>query len=281
MWLGAVAVIVLLLACANVANLLLARGLRRRAEIAVRVALGVSRGRLVRQLLFESVLLATLGAVAGIAIAAAGSGTLRSLLLPGVAVTGAIGGRLLVFTILAAFVACLVSGLGPAFYASRPDLRGMLSAANRGSAQRSRLRTGLLIGQAAMSTGNEPIAGGQSQVLREFAEHLRSVPGVLGAATTLQIPFSTSGSTIIAVPGVDSVERYGQFRLNGVGTGYFATTGTRVLSGRALTDADRKGAPPVVVVSDSMARVLWPGQSVRSAGRAIAAVLVPRGAGTG
>jgi predicted permease len=298
-WVGAVAVIVMLLACANVANLMLARALRRRGEIAVRVALGASRGRLVRQLLIESVLLAAVSTVAGAVLAVTAGGALRAILLPGVALADAavVNLRLLAFVSFAGIVACIASGLGPALYASRPDLAGMLNAVTRASTPRAGIRTVLLIGQAAMSTvllvgaglfvrslsqarstdmgfdaerllvvrlqlrNRQAAPGDAPRVLREFAERLRSVPGVEGVTTTLQVPFSTSGSVAIAVPGIDSVARFGEFLSNAVGKDYFRTTGTRIIGGRALDNTDRLGSPLVLVVSDSMARVLWPGRS--------------------
>ena len=297
LWLGAVAVIVLLLACANVANLMLARGLRRRSEITVRIALGLGRGRLIRQWLLESVLLSGLAAAAGAALAIASGAALRWIILPGVTLADTdVNGRLLFFSALAAAVACLASGLVPALYASRPDVAGMMTTTTRVAGGRSRLRTALLIGQAAMSTmllvgaglfvrslsmarvtdmgfdadrllvvrielrGRDPLPGGSARVLREFADRLRTVPGVEGATTTMQVPFAISGSTDIAVPGVENLQRFGEFRLNGVGDDYFQTTGTRILDGRPLEATDRAGSPLVMVVSESMARALWPGR---------------------
>jgi predicted permease len=102
--------------------------------------------------------------------------------------------------------------------------------------------------------------GGRAELYRRFAERLRAVPGVSHATTTMAIPFSMSGSTDLDVPGVDSIGRFGQILLNGVGADYFETVGTRILRGRALGPEDRKGSPLVMVVSDSMARALWPRQ---------------------
>jgi putative ABC transport system permease protein len=297
MGLGAVAAIVLLLACANVGNLMLARALRRRSEIAVRVALGVSRRRLVAQLLYESLILATIAAIVGLALAWIGGSLLRTTLMSGATLADAtLNWRLWWFAVVAGFIACLGCGLAPALYSSRPDLAVLVAAAPRSSRRRSRLRTGLLVGQAAMSTtllvgaglfvrslaearrtdmgfdadrllvvrlqlrGHEPIPGGAPRLLREFAERLRAVPGVERVATTMQIPFGISGSGEIHVPGIDSIERFGQIHGNPVGQDYFETTGTRIIAGRALTTSDYRERAFVVVVSDSMARALWPRQ---------------------
>jgi predicted permease len=172
----------------------------------------------------------------------------------------------------------------------------MLSAAGRGLRRSSRFRSALLVTQTALSTvlligaglfvrslmtaqstrlgydadrllilnlrnrSTEPLPGGTSAVYRELAVRARALPGVIAAATTMQVPFGISGNTYLAVHGIDSVERLGRFNLNGVGDGYFATTGTGILRGRALSGDDRQGTPLVMVVSDSMARTLWPGR---------------------
>jgi predicted permease len=144
-----VAAVVLVVACANAGNLVLARTLRRRREVAVRLALGISRARLVRLLLAESVVLSLAGGVAGLLLAVGGGRILKAVLLPSGAT---ISGRVLVLTGLAALVTGLLVGLVPALQGSRPDLTTALKAgAREGGTQRSRLRTTLTVVQAALS----------------------------------------------------------------------------------------------------------------------------------
>ena len=152
-WLVAVAVVVLLIACANVTNLFLARATRRRREVAVRLALGVGRGRLVRLLLSESVVLGLLGGVAGTIVAFAGGRVSRSVLMPNVAWTDAtVDLRVLGVTAIAAIVTGVLVGLVPALQGTRLDLTTALkSGVREGGVQRSRLRTVLTIAQAALS----------------------------------------------------------------------------------------------------------------------------------
>src|SRR5438874_1364315 len=152
-WLGGVALVVLLIACANVANLLFARALRRRREIAVRLALGVSRARLLSQLLTESVLLAIAGGLAGMVVAQWSSVGLRAAFLPKTADLSVLrDGRTILFAGVAAVVTGLLTGLAPILQASRADLTADLKTGSReGSYQRSGLRAGLLVMQAALS----------------------------------------------------------------------------------------------------------------------------------
>ena len=152
-WLVAVAVIVLLIACANVANLFLARAARRRREVAVRLALGVGRGRLIRLLVAESLVLGVAGGVAGLAIAFAGGRFVRGVLLPNVAWTDAgVDLRVFAVTAFAAIITGIVVGLAPAIQGTRVELASALkSGAREGGAARSRLRTTLTVMQAALS----------------------------------------------------------------------------------------------------------------------------------
>jgi predicted permease len=152
-WLGGVSLVVLLVACANVASLFLARALGRGREVAVRLALGVGRGRLVAQLLTESVLLATLGAGAGLLVARWGGSVLRATLLPDVpSPAGVAEGRTLAVVLAAAPLTGLLCGLAPALAASRPALTAMLRAdARTGAVPRARLREALVVAQVALS----------------------------------------------------------------------------------------------------------------------------------
>jgi putative ABC transport system permease protein len=152
--LGAVAVIVLLIACANVANLLLADSVRRRREIAVRSALGIGRTGIVRLFLAQSLLMAAAAGIAALVVATWSGALLRALLFPDVHwSTGVIDWRVTVFTLLVTLLAGLAAGLAPALRASSTDVSQTLKSGGReGSPQRSRTRTALVIVQTALST---------------------------------------------------------------------------------------------------------------------------------
>jgi predicted permease len=298
LWLVGVSAIVLLIACANVGNLLLARAFGRRREIAVRLALGVSRVRLIRQLMTESLLLALLGALTGLALAQWGGSALRAILLENVDWQSTFGDpRVLVITLSTAIVAGLLTGLAPALHAGRTDIAGMLKAgAREGTYHRSRTRVVLLVMQGALSVVLLVGAGLFVRSLRNVRSldlgydgarilyvepHMRGVqldsmqsgdfrrrllaaatalPAVEAGSRTVTVPFWSSITQDLHVAGIDSVDRLGDFYYHAVSPDYFRTMGTRIRRGRGFTAADTRTAPLVMVVSEAMAKKLWPGQ---------------------
>lgn len=301
-WLVGVAVIVLLIACANVGNLMLARAIQRQREIAVRLALGISRSRLTLQIIVESTVLALLGGVAGLAVTEWGGRLLRATLLTDGATTSVVSDwRTPLFTLVVAIAVGVLTGMIPAWRSGRSSLALSLKSGGReGNYQRSRLRSSLLVVQAAMSVVLLVGAGLfvrslqklQSTRLGFDADHIvwvspqwrgvrmdstrrsaffdevlrtaKTLPGVESASYGVSVPFATEWEEPLFVAGIDSVNNRGAFELQVVGPEFLSMMGTRLISGRVIGSDDGPGTPPAIVVSESMARELWPGQNVLS-----------------
>jgi predicted permease len=297
-WLSGVTLIVLLIACANVINLLLSRTIRRRREIAVRVTLGVSRARLLGQLLVEGLVLAVLGGAAGLVIAIWASNVLRATFLPDTEATSVIGDpRTLLFAGGLVLIVGLVAGLAPMAQVDRRALvEDLKSSARDGVRRRGRLRTTMLLLQSALSVILLVGAGLFVRSLRNVRDvHLgfdadsvllvdlnmrdvrmdsaatvglrlrllqivKEIPGVANATLQESVPFAGMTSYPVFVDGIDSTAVLGQFDLNTVSPEYFATMGTHIVRGRAIASTDVAGTPRVAVIGESMAATLWPRQ---------------------
>ncbi len=295
-WLTGVAAIVLLIACANVASLLLARGLARRREVAVRLALGVSQRRLLSHIMTESVLLAVAGGVLGIGVAVGLSSLLGTAFFPGTELPPiATDLRTLAFTAAVTLALGLSTGVLPAWQARRLTITDDLKSGARSGQHRSRTRTALVVVQAALSLALLVGAGlfvrslrhvrdvrlgfdADSVLVIEMAMRdvnldsagtlaLRqrllaaagTVPGISHATLQFAVPFAGESSWPIAVEGIDSTSKLGQFNLNAVSPDYFATMGTTILRGQGIQPDDLTGSRRVMVVGASMGAVLWPG----------------------
>ena len=296
-WVSGVAGIVLLIACANVANIMLTRVLRRRREIAVRLALGVSRSRLIGQFVIEALLLALVGVAVGLAFAQWGGSALRALLLPeGSTFNLGTDWRTIGVAGACALLAALLSTIGPAVLAARSELTPSLkSGVREGTHRRSVLQTSLLVMQGALSVALLVGAGlfvrslnrvqdislgfdvsrvvdvypdfrdanlessVEDAAIRELLAAAKAIPGTAGAARANSALFRTS-TTRLRVAGIDSVEQLGRFNFQVVSPEYFDVVHTRILRGRGFESSDTPHSPRVAIVSQSMARVLWPGR---------------------
>lgn len=292
--LAAVSLIVLLIACANVANLQLVRGLGRSRELAVRKALGGGEARLAGQLFLEGIWLALLAGGAGLVVCLWGGDLLRRFVLPdGMAENFHIDQRVLVIAAAASGVAALLSSLLPAFRVVRGDLTPVLKEGARGTGFRSsRLRAGLVVVQVALSillvvgaglflkslrnVRSLDIGYDRNQVIMVRADPVKAgftgvatggawdamaaaalrYPGVESVALTFGEPFGWSMSRTLKIAGMDSLPRMssGGPYLQSVTGDFFKTMGLQVKAGRLFTDSDRRANPAVAVIGATMAR---------------------------
>jgi len=304
------AVFVLLLACANVANLQLARASGRQKEIALRAALGASRWNVGRQLLVESVLLALLGSGGALLLSTWANNLMRRSIPPFVVehIAGLknlqIDSRVFLFTLLVAMITGIVAGLAPAWHFSRPNVNDTLKEGTRGgspSASRRRFRTLLVISEIALSlvllvgaglmvkgfrtlmTNNmgfershvltfnvglpeakyhdkDRIRGYYEQVLRD----IQALPGVESAACVTSLPsgWSWNWTDFTAEGNAPPTSADRPSVISQIVTpGFFSALRVPLRQGRLLSDYDGANAPPVAVISETMARQNWPNQN--------------------
>jgi predicted permease len=287
------AALVLLIACGNLANLLLARASARTHEIAVRLALGASRGRLIRQLLTESLLLAMAGAAFGVALASVASRWLVSLLVTAdepVSLDTGLDWRVLSFSLAVALVTCVLFGLAPALRAAGVRAGSMPSSTRAMTAGRSRsvFRSALVMAQVALSV---VLVAGAMLFGRSLFNLLTSDVGfhpehvVVTSLSTRRLGFSEDRQKVLfrdlldrlrAMPGVTHAAqatiipmsgwesnvgftladgRGVLTRISSVSSGYFAALGTPLLAGRDFGPQDTEKGEPVAIVNEAFARV--------------------------
>jgi len=300
LWLAGVAFIVLLIACANVANLFLVRMVQRNHEMAIRLQLGASRGRLVRQVLVESLLLSIMGGGAAILVSFWVRPLIGSLLFsPEFYMGSFLNLRLFSLTLFLTTLAGVSSGLVAARRATRQDLSFALKSGGHGkSRERSALRSGLLVTQVALTLmlsigaglfigslrhangfdkGYEPDRvlfvkmnlstegykpADVNAAYKRLAERAQALPQVEITALAESIPLlGGMYSFVTRPPGANSLSPAFLASINHVSPGYYAALGIKILEGRPFLPSDGPGAPAVDIVNETLARDLWHGES--------------------
>jgi predicted permease len=293
--------VVMLIVCANLSNLQLARMGARQRELAMRAALGAGRLRLLRQMFTESIALSCCGGVLGLALALAGTravGHLSAFNLP-LLNSVRIDGNVLAFTLIAAVLTGILFGVLPALQAPTLEMQDALKEGGRGmSAGRGRawLRNGLVVSEIAFASillvgagllvrsfvrvldvdlGFEPEhtavlrvdstrisnLAQQNAFLDDMLHRARSIPGVRSAGVSDVLPFAGDRSWQVGAKGiVYPKDQHPESYIRMVSDGYFAAAGIRLEAGRGFTEQDRASSERVVIVNQTLGRILWPGQ---------------------
>jgi predicted permease len=294
----AVVILVLVIACANVANMLLARAAERRPEVALRLALGSSRARLVRQLLTESVLLAGLGGAAGLAVAHVGTKFLLALKPPipvPIALDLTLNQRVLAFTLLVSVATGVLFGVAPALHASkslapalkfrerRMGLRSLLVVVQVALSLVLLIGAGLLLKSAANAQAIDPGFETENVVMlsshlglhgydeergrifyQRAVERVASLPGIEAASLTGKVPLGASIEIEKVAPEGRAPEKeadWPEVDSALVSPGYFFSMGVPLIQGRDFDWKDGKGSPDVVIVNETAAGRFWPGEN--------------------
>jgi putative ABC transport system permease protein len=294
--------VVMLIVCANLSNLLLARGAGRKKEIAIRTAMGAGRGRLIGQMLTESLVLSCCGAAVGLLLAFIGTRALAHLTSVSIPLLSdvRIDARVLGFTLLAALATGLLFGLVPALQVQDLKLHDTLKDSNRGSSQgrghawirgalvvsEIGLACVLLVGagllirsflrvldvnmgfrpERAAALRIDPNSSYKTQEQRNsyFTEALHrvmDVPGIEAAGLSDSLPLGHNRSWGVAAKGVQyTPETYPNGFPRIISDGYFHAMGIPLKAGRDFTERDTKGALNVIILNETCARTLWPGE---------------------
>lgn len=287
LWVALVSLIVLLIASANVANLMLLRGLQRSREFALRLSLGASRSRLVQQALVEGAILSAAGALGAIVLASWSAAAMRAFFLPNAERTSVLDTRVLAFTAIIALGTGIIAALVPALVTARRDFGPLLGAA-RATMSRSRLvlqraligvqvtlATLLLVGAGLFVTSLRNIGAvdlgldvdhvlyvrlDAPATYPAVLERVRQLPGVASASVTAGEPLASGWGIWLKrrgqePPGPNESAPFGR----AVGADYFVTMGTRLIRGRTFTAADHRANARVAIVDEATAARFWPG----------------------
>jgi predicted permease len=292
--------LLLLIACANVANLMLARTTARERELAIRAALGAGRARLVRQVLTESLVLAVVGGALGLLVAAWGVDALPRLLAGRIPRADAIGVdvTVLVFALAATIVTALCFGFAPALQAASGNVASLKETGRRisGSTRGRRLRQGIAIAEVALAvivivgsgllvrsflalSGRDPgivtrdllsfnvqfvplpDAAARERAADQILERLASLPGITAAGGATGFPTVTAQrGTRFELEGRQLTPDESGALFIAVTPGYFRTTQTPVRAGRAVERIDTSRAAAVALINETMATLLFPGR---------------------
>jgi predicted permease len=294
--------VVMLIVCANLSNLLLARGAGRKKEIAIRTAMGAGRGRLIGQMLTESLVLSCCGAAVGLVLAFIGTRALAHLtsvsipLLSDVRIDGSVLG----FTLLAALATGLLFGLVPALQVQDLKLHDTLKDSNRGSSQgrgHAWIRGALVVSEIGLACvllvgagllirsflrvldvnmGFRPERAAalridpnssyktqesQNAYFTEALHRVMEIPGVEGAGLSDSLPLGHNRSWGVAAKGVQyTPQNYPNGFPRIISDGYFHAMGIPLKAGRDFTERDTKGALNVIIINETLAKNLWPGE---------------------